>query len=227
MPGLLIENVAMRYAGLNAPVLAIDRLDIASGERVAIVGPSGSGKSTFVNVITGLERVTSGRVNWGGTDIAGLGEGARDRWRSQTIGLVMQDFHLFAGLSALENALLPARLAGAARSDVIERAKSLIGRVGLSRADQDVATMSRGEMQRVAVARAILREPSVIIADEPTASLDADSGAAVTGLLLDLAREARCTLLVVTHDVRLMDGVDRRITLDAGRIVSDGARVPA
>lgn len=225
MPDLLIENIAIRYPGLNAPVLAVDRLDIASGERVAVVGPSGSGKSTLVNLITGLERTTSGSILWGGTDLAGLGEGARDRWRGQAIGLIMQDFHLFAGLSALENVLLPARLAGAAKADMVSRAKSLIGRVGLSRADQDVATMSRGEMQRVAVARAILREPAIIIADEPTASLDADSGAAVTGLLLDLAREEGCTLIVVTHDIRLMDGLDRRITLDAGRIASDSARV--
>ena len=226
MPDLLVQNIAMRYPGLNAPVLAVDGLGVASGERVAVVGPSGSGKSTFVNLITGLERATRGSIAWGGTDLVGLGEGARDRWRSEAVGLVMQDFHLFPGLSALENVLLPAQLAGVAKPDVIERAKSLIGRVGLSRADQDVATMSRGEMQRVAVARAVLRRPGVIVADEPTASLDVDSGAAVTSLLLDLAREEERTLIVVTHDIRLMDGLDRRITLDAGRIVSDSARAP-
>jgi putative ABC transport system ATP-binding protein len=227
VPDLLVQNIAMRYPGLNAPVLAVDRLGIASGERVAVVGPSGSGKSTFVNLITGLERAAGGSIIWDGIELVGLGEGARDRWRSETIGLVMQDFHLFPGLSALENVLLPARLAGVAKPDVIARAKSLITRVGLSRANQDVATMSRGEMQRVAVARAVLRRPGVIVADEPTASLDADSGAAVTGLLLDLAREEQCTLVVVTHDHRLMDGLDRRIGLDAGQIVTDIIRVPA
>lgn len=217
----------MRYPGLNAPVLAVDRFAIAASEMVAVVGPSGSGKSTLVNLITGLERATGGSILWGETDLVRMGEGARDRWRGGTIGLVMQDFHLFPGLSALENVLLPARLAGVADAPMIERARLLIDRVGLSRPSQDVGTMSRGEMQRVAVARAVLRKPAVIVADEPTASLDADSGGAVASLLLALARDEQCTLIVVTHDHRLMESLDRRVALEAGRIVADTMRAAA
>jgi putative ABC transport system ATP-binding protein len=226
MPDLTVERLAVSYPGLNAPVLDIAHLSVRAGERLAIIGPSGSGKSTLVNLITGLERPGASQILWGTTDLARLGEGARDRWRGETIGLVMQDFYLFAGLSAVENVLLPARLSGLATLALIARARMLIERVGLTRPDQKIETMSRGEMQRVAVARALLRRPSVIVADEPTASLDAESGMSVAELLLDLAREADSTLIVVTHDHRLMERLDRHIALEAGRIVADTVRVP-
>lgn len=227
MLALEIENLAMTYPGLAAPVLVIDRLRIAAGERVAITGPSGSGKSTFVNLATGLERLSGGRIVWGAIDIAGLSESGRDRWRGANIGLVMQDFHLFAGLSALDNVLLPARLARAADSALTARARALIARVGLSRPEQRVETMSRGEMQRVAVARAVLRKPGVLVADEPTASLDPEAGAQVADLLLELSRDEGATLIVVSHDPRLTEKLDRRLTLQAGRISSDSAEASA
>jgi putative ABC transport system ATP-binding protein len=223
MMGLTIEHLAMTYSGLAAPVLSIDRLRLAAGERVAITGPSGSGKSTLVNLVTGLERLSSGRIVWGGVDIAGLSETSRDRWRGANIGLVMQDFHLFDGLTALDNVLLPVRLARAADAAVTARAQELLARVGLVRPEQRVETMSRGEMQRVAVARAALRKPGILIADEPTASLDPEAGAQVAELLLDLARAEGATLMVVSHDARLTERLERRIGLEAGRIVSDSA----
>ncbi|WP_137155819.1 ATP-binding cassette domain-containing protein [Rhizobium sp. FKL33] len=223
MLALRIEDLAMTYAGLAAPVLAIDRLSVASGERVAITGPSGSGKSTFVNLVTGLERLPTGRIVWGGLDIARLSESGRDRWRGANIGLVMQDFHLFAGLSAVENVLLPARLARAVDAGLADRARDLIARVGLGRPEQRVETMSRGEMQRVAVARAALRKPGILVADEPTASLDPEAGAQVAELLLDFARDEGATLIVVSHDPRLTERLDRRLTLQAGRVSSDSA----
>lgn len=226
MLSLSLADIRVSYPGLAAPVLVIDRLDIAAGEHVAITGASGSGKSTFVNIVTGLEHC-AGRIDWSGTDIARFSEGRRDRWRGANIGLVMQDFHLFAGLSALDNVLLPARLAGAASSMLLARAHALLARTGLSRPHQAVETMSRGEMQRVAVARALLRRPGVIVADEPTASLDVESGAAVGDLLIELAAQEKSTLIVVSHDTRMTGRLARRITFDMGRITGDTAALDA
>jgi putative ABC transport system ATP-binding protein len=220
---LNIENLAVSFSGLAAPVLAIDRLEIAAGSRVALTGGSGSGKSTFLNIISGLERIRTGRVAWGGQDLAQLSEGRRDSWRAANIGLVMQDFHLFPGLSALDNILLPARLSRVVTADLANRAHALLDTVGLNRPEQHVETMSRGEMQRVALARALLRSPGVIIADEPTASLDLESGDAVGDLLLSVAADAGSTLILATHDQRLVERLDRRLTLKAGRIVADTA----
>jgi putative ABC transport system ATP-binding protein len=193
MLSLDIENLTVAFPGLSSPALAIARLSIDAGSRVAITGASGSGKSTFVNIVAGLERTRQGRIRWNGEDIASFSESRRDRFRAANIGLVMQEFHLFPGLSALENVLLPARLAGAATADVIERGHALLGTVGLSRAGQKIETMSRGEMQRVAIGRALLRKPGVIIADEPTASLDAKAArrSAISSSILPLPKAAR------------------------------------
>ncbi|WP_337997983.1 ABC transporter ATP-binding protein [Oleispirillum naphthae] len=221
MLALTLENASVSFPGLAAPVLAVDRLAVAAGERLAVTGASGSGKSTLVNLITGLARADAGRIDWNGTDIAPLGEGARDRWRAANVGLVMQDFHLFPGLSALDNVLLPARLARAADAACVARGRELMERVGLSRPEQRAETLSRGEMQRVAVARALLRKPGVIVADEPTASLDAAAGAAVGDLLCDLAEAEGGTLVVISHDPRLIARMRRRITLASGRIAED------
>lgn len=221
---LNISGLSVSYDGLCAPVLSVNALEISAGEKLAITGASGSGKSTFVNVITGLERVRQGKVLWGGTDIAELAETRRDRWRGKNIGLVMQEFHLLPGLSALENVLLPVRLTRTMSSQYAERAEFLLGNTGLSRPHQKIDTMSRGEMQRVAIARALLRKPGVIVADEPTASLDPENGEAIGRLLVDLARVEGTTLIVITHDPRLAQRLDRRIELANGRIISDSDR---
>ncbi|TDX32580.1 ABC transporter ATP-binding protein [Rhodovulum visakhapatnamense] len=221
MLGLHLSSVEVAYPGLAAPVLRIPDLDIPAGARVAVTGPSGSGKSTLVNIVTGLAPPGSGCVLWDGTDIARLPEGARDRWRGANIGLVMQDFHLFPGLSALENVLLPARLSRVADTAMKDRARTLLAEVGLDRPGQPVETMSRGEMQRVAVARALLRAPGVIVADEPTASLDPENGAAIGALLIDLAHRSGATLIVVSHDSRLTARLDRVLSLSGGEILSD------
>lgn len=221
MLALSLDNIEISFPGLPAPVLAIEKLAIRAGERVAVTGASGSGKTTFVNIITGLERNRHGTIRWGDRDISTLSETARDRWRGENIGLVMQDFHLLPGLSALENVLLPARLSRAMTRESTGRANLLLERVGLARPDQRIETMSRGEMQRVAVARALLRQPGVIVADEPTASLDPENGDAVGRLLIDLATSGGITLIIITHDPRLAARAGRRIELANGRIVSD------
>ncbi|HSI39014.1 MAG TPA: ATP-binding cassette domain-containing protein [Xanthobacteraceae bacterium] len=219
MPALAIRDLEIRFPGLERPALAIAALDLAAGEQVAVTGPSGSGKTTLINILTGLEPAGRGVVNWQGTDLVGLSEGRRDRWRAAHVGLVMQEFHLFPGLSAFENVLLPQRLAHwrlapAARSE----AARLLERVGITQPDQSVETMSRGQMQRVAVARALAARPEIIVADEPTASLDAQAGAAVADLLLELAGEAGANLIVTSHDSHLVGRLGRVLRLDGGRL---------
>lgn len=221
MLALEINDLSVVFPGLSAPALEIGRLSLAAGSRVAITGASGSGKSTFVNIVTGLERAGSGSVRWNGEDICRLSESRRDRFRAANIGLIMQDFHLFPGISAIENVLLPARLSGVADAVLIARARELLARTGLPRPGQKIETMSRGEMQRVAIARALLRKPGVIVADEPTASLDAETGHIIGDLLLDLAIAEGSTLIVISHDTRLSDRMDRRLLLRSGRIADD------
>lgn len=228
MPELRVSDLVVRFPGLERPALDIPTLQLPAGAHVALTGPSGSGKTTLINILTGLDRAPAGRVIWGDTDIGRLGEGARDRWRAGHVGLVMQDFHLFPGLSALENVLLPQRLttfrlAPGRRAE----AHRLLARVGIERPGQKVETLSRGQMQRVAVARALVARPPIVVADEPTASLDADAGAAVAELLAALAREVGATLIVATHDARLIADMAQVLRLEAGRLVPAGANPAA
>lgn len=219
MLALSIEALKVRYPGLPAPALDIAAFTLDGGDRIALTGPSGSGKTTFVNVIIGMERASAGRIAWNGENLAELSEGGRDRWRARNIGLVMQEFHLFPGLSAVNNVLLPQRLSRfGLPAQTRRRALELLERVGIERPDQPVETMSRGQMQRVAVARALAAGPGLIVADEPTASLDAESGAAVADLLLELSREEGATLIAATHDERLIGRLDRTLRLENGRL---------
>lgn len=228
MRALEMEGVAVRYPDLAAPALDVPRLSIGAGESVAVTGPSGAGKSTFINVVAGLERPSEGAVRWDGEDIARLSEPARDRWRARNVGLVMQDFHLFPGLSAVENVLLPARFRHVRLPDGLHaRAAALLDTVGIAAGARGIATFSRGEMQRVAIARALLGRPGIVIADEPTASLDGDSGATVAALLTALARDEGATLVVVTHDPVLSERLPRRLVLAGGRCVGDTRAVAA
>lgn len=227
MLALDITGLDMRFPGLDTPVLSIPRLQLPAGAQLAVTGASGSGKSTLVNAITGLEAAPRGSVRWGDTDMAALSAGRRDAFRAAHIGLVMQDFHLFPGLSAFENVVLPARLSRRLTPAARERALHLLETTGIARPGQPIDTLSRGEMQRVAVARALLSRPGVIVADEPTASLDRLTGAAVGELIVRLARQDGATLIIVTHDPVLMDRLDRRIGLEGGRIVEDSTEAHA
>lgn len=218
-----IANLEVRFPGLELPVLAIEKFNLVAGGHLAITGASGSGKSTLVNAITGLEPIKTGKVVWGGTEISSLSAFKRDAFRARNIGLVMQDFHLFPGLPALANVLLPLKLSGRVKAEDRARALQLLETVGIARPAQHIETLSRGEMQRVAIARALLSKPGVIVADEPTASLDQKTGADVAELLVRLASEEKATLVVVTHDPQLMQYLQRRIRLEGGRIASDSA----
>jgi putative ABC transport system ATP-binding protein len=230
-PELVVENLAVRYCdGPDAvTALQIDRLRVPRGSLVVVTGPSGSGKSTLLYAIAGLIRAEQGRTLWDDEDILRLPESTRDRWRRHTIGFVFQDFHLLPELSPVHNVLLPASFERFAVGAALRaRAVALLGRFGVPQARSTTARLSRGEQQRVALARALLYDPPVILADEPTASLDVKAGAMVVETLARLATEDGRTVIAVSHDSALVSRFSTRIELDHGRIkIEQPERVPA
>jgi putative ABC transport system ATP-binding protein len=196
-------------------------LRIERGQFAAIMGPSGSGKSTLLGLLAGLDNATSGRILLDGEDITGLSEDRMAEVRGRKIGFVFQSFQLIPTLTAEENVLLPAELAGGGR-EAASRARELLDRVGLSgRLDHYPVQLSGGEQQRVALARAFITRPPILLADEPTGNLDGATGQHVLELLLELNRVEGATLVLVTHDASLAAHADRVITLRDGLVVSD------
>ena len=194
-------------------------LDVMPGEGVAIVGASGSGKSTLLALLAGLDTPTTGRVELAGADLFALDEDARAELRGRAVGFVFQSFQLLPSLTALENVMLPLELAG--RADAESAAREILGRVGLAERLQHYPKhLSGGEQQRVALARAFVVRPQVLLADEPTGSLDAEAGAAVIELLFQLNCESGTTLVLVTHDENLARRCSRVVRLAAGRIIA-------
>jgi putative ABC transport system ATP-binding protein len=194
---------------------------IPQGEFAAIMGPSGSGKSTLLGLLAGLDSSTSGKIILDGEDITGLSEDRMSEVRGRKIGFVFQSFQLIPTLTAEENVLLPAELAGA-DSGVVKRARELLTRVGLAdRMDHYPVQLSGGEQQRVALARAFITKPPILLADEPTGNLDGKTGTQVLEILLELNRREGATLVLVTHDPALAAHADRIITLRDGLVVSD------
>ena len=190
---------------------------LAARESVAIVGASGSGKSTLLSIIAGLDVPTSGTVRLAGIDLFKLDEDKRAAVRAKQLGFVFQSFQLLAHLTALENVMLPLELLG--RHDARAMARDMLGRVGLGeRLSHYPKVLSGGEQQRVALARAFVVDPKVLLADEPTGSLDHATGEKVMELIFELNREAGTTLVLVTHDNALAARCDRQIRIEAGRI---------
>lgn len=222
--GLVVEGDP-DTAPAPARLLALDRLEAEAGARIAVTGPSGSGKTTLLHALAGLLRPAAGRVVWGEDDLSTLSERARDAWRRGRVGLVFQDFHLVPELDILGNVLLPARFAGWRVPPALrDRAEALIAAVGLDRPRRRVGLLSRGEQQRAALARALVLSPAIVLADEPTASLDAAAAATVADLLLDLTGEAGATLVVATHDAALARRLGAVWTLCDGRLADDAPR---
>ena len=187
-------------------------------ESAAIVGASGSGKSTLLSIIAGLDVPTSGTVRLAGTDLFALGEDERAEVRARQLGFVFQSFQLLGNLSALENVMLPLELMG--RPDARRQATEMLQRVGLGeRLRHYPKVLSGGEQQRVALARAFVVRPSVLLADEPTGSLDFATGETVMELMFELNREAGTTLVMVTHDKAIAERCDRQLRIEAGRLV--------
>ena len=224
------RNVSQTYQSGGRPLTvlhAID-LDVAAGEKMAIVGPSGSGKTTLLGLLAGLDRPATGSIRLLDQDLASLSEDGRARFRAANIGFVFQAFQLIPTLTALENVLVPLELAGALRTtradELRERAMSLLTRVGLGdRSGHYPAQLSGGEQQRVALARAFAGSPRVLFADEPTGNLDADTGAIIIELMMELNAAAGTTLVLVTHDLDLAQRMGRTVRLAHGRVASDAA----
>jgi lipoprotein-releasing system ATP-binding protein len=196
-------------------------LKVYTGETLAVVGASGVGKSTLLHILGTLERPTEGRVIWEGEEIFALDDRRLAAFRNRKIGFVFQFHYLLPEFDALENVMMPALIARVPKSQAKEDAEAILVRVGLAhRLRHRVSTLSGGEQQRVAVARALVLKPEVLLADEPTGNLDPHSGAQVQELLLDLNREQGLTSVIVTHNLDLAQALTRQITLVDGKAMT-------
>jgi putative ABC transport system ATP-binding protein len=219
-PIAVLENVIKRYREGDAEHVVLDGASatIAAGEFVALLGPSGSGKSTVLNLLAGIDLADAGTVRVGGQDMGRLDETARTRFRRRSVGFVFQFFNLIPTLTVEENLLLPLDLNG--MEDGPQRAAALLERVGLAeRASSWPDQLSGGEQQRIAIARALIHEPQLLLADEPTGNLDEDTGVRVLDLLEEMTRGAAGTLVVVTHSEALARRADRVLRLQHGRLL--------
>lgn len=216
---LHVENLAKDYPTRSGPlsVLRGINLDLGRGDALAVMGPSGSGKSTLLHILGTLDVPTSGSVRLDGKDPFALPEAKLADFRNQCIGFVFQDHHLLPQCSVLENVLVPTLIGVDDHRAVAERARQLLDRVGLSdRLDHRPAELSGGERQRTAVARALIRKPALLLADEPTGNLDRHSTRTIGQLLLELPREQDTILIVVTHNQELADAFPRTLLMDDG-----------
>lgn len=216
---LQVEAVGKRFETPAGPIDVLRGVDFAArrGETLAVVGESGSGKSTLLSLLAGLDLPTDGRVCVEGKDLAGLGERELAAFRAARLGIVFQQFHLMESLSALENVSLPLELQRVQRAE--EQALAVLEQVGLAdRADHLPSRLSGGECQRVAIARALVVEPAILLADEPSGSLDVRTGDNVMRLLFELVEHKRTTLLLVTHSETLAISCKRRLHLVAGEL---------
>lgn len=212
-----LEKTFLSPDGQPGARIFVPELDVEAGEAIALEGPSGSGKTTLLHMISGLLAPDAGSVRFDGTELTEMGTKLRDRWRAANIGYVFQKLNLIDALTAEENVLLAARWNGGARGGARERARELLGRVGLSgRAASFPRQMSIGEQQRVAVVRAVLNRPRLVLADEPTASLDRRSAKTVLAVLRELCAASGAALIVSTHDEDVKREFSRRYDVRNG-----------
>ena len=219
-PIIEVQRISKQVADSTGTLTILHDIDftLRAKESVAIVGASGSGKSTLLSIIAGLDVPSSGSVTLCGTDLFSLDEDARAAVRSRSVGFVFQSFQLLANLTALENVMLPLELMG--HVDARALALDMLRRVGLGeRLSHYPKVLSGGEQQRVALARAFVVRPAVLLADEPTGSLDFATGETVMALMFEMNREAGTTLVLVTHDRAIAARCDRQLRLEAGRVV--------
>ena len=227
MQSLRLTGVRLDHRGGDGRpfrVLDLPALTIAAGAHIGLRGASGSGKTSLLHLIAGLIAPDAGSVDWGATRLSDLPVGARDRWRQRTLGFVFQDFHLIPELDVAANIILPLSFSQW-RIDAAQhrQAERLAARMGLTDLRRKAGVLSRGEQQRVAIARAVLRRPALILADEPTASLDAVHAEAVGALLVELARETGATLICASHDAALLARMDERLALGADAAAAIGS----
>jgi putative ABC transport system ATP-binding protein len=221
---IAVKGVSKRVVDASGALSILDdvEMDVAAGETVAIVGESGSGKSTLLGLLAGLDTASAGTIHLLGQELGALDEDARAALRARGVGFVFQAFQLMPHLTALENVMLPLELRGdVSRRQAREQAHALLERVGLGRrVSHYPRVLSGGEQQRVALARAFVTQPAVLFADEPTGSLDAATGDAVSALMFEMNRSHGATLVLVTHDLQLAQRCDRIITMRAGRLAA-------
>ncbi len=199
-------------------------LDVPEGEYLGLMGPSGSGKTTLLNLIAGLDRPSEGEVWVGQEQISAMSEAQLARWRTRSIGFIFQFYHLLPVLSAYENVELPLLLLGLSRTERRQQVMTALELVGLAdRIHHRPGQLSGGQQQRVGIARAIVTDPTLIVADEPTGDLDARSAEEILDLLVELRRSLRKTILLVTHDPRAAQRADRVLHLDKGQLVEQAA----
>jgi putative ABC transport system ATP-binding protein len=218
-PIIAVERITKQVQDSTGTLTILHEIDfqLPARQSVAIVGASGSGKSTLLSIIAGLDTPTTGRVRLAGADLFALDEDQRAAVRAEKVGFVFQSFQLLGNLTALENVMLPLELQG--RSDARVLATDMLKRVGLGeRLRHYPKVLSGGEQQRVALARAFVVKPAVLLADEPTGSLDHATGERVMELMFDLNREAGTTLVLVTHDRGIAARCDRQLRIEAGRV---------
>ena len=223
MPFITITGLNKSYSvvGNRLHVLRDLELSVEKGEMVAIMGASGVGKSTLLHVLGGLDTIDSGEVRVGAHDIAGMGDEARVAFRNRHIGFVFQFHHLLPEFTAVENAMMPMRIARLTVGDARPRAESLLRRVGLGeRLDHRPGMLSGGEQQRVAVSRALVMQPSLLLADEPTGDLDEATADSLHLLLREMHAEFGLTAIIATHNPRLASKCDRTLRLEGGRLVA-------
>jgi putative ABC transport system ATP-binding protein len=217
-----LDHVSRDYGeGKVVHALREFSLTVGKGERIAVMGPSGSGKSTLLNLICGLDQPTAGTIKIDAIELSGLSDDARTRLRREKIGMIFQTFNLLPTLTALENVALPLRLQGLSRSEAEKRARTMLTRVGLGdRLPHRPDELSGGERQRIAIARALIFAPPVLLADEPTGNLDSATGKEILDLIDDLHREFNTTIVLVTHNEEAAQHCDRILRLRDGQLVN-------
>ncbi|MDD4269576.1 MAG: ABC transporter ATP-binding protein [Pirellulaceae bacterium] len=221
MSDLIVDHVTKEYPTRSDPLVVLRGVsfELQAGRNLAIVGPSGSGKTTLLNLLGALESATSGTIRLDGQNPATLSDKDVSAFRNHKIGFVFQEHHLLPQCSVLENVLIPTLAGGGTKASDIDRARQLLDRVGLGdRLEHRPAELSGGQRQRTAIARALIRLPVLVLADEPTGNLDQSTAAQVADLLLELQEAARNMLITVTHSAALARRMQRRVELDDGRL---------
>lgn len=222
---LVLKDINKTYPSGNTQIQVLKGLsaDLKEGEITAIIGQSGSGKSTLLSILAGIEKPDSGEVWMNGVHFSSLNENEKTDFRGQNIGIIFQQFHLMSHLTALENVILPLQILGHSKKESVERASELLQMVGLEKRMQHLPSeLSGGENQRVCIARSLSTKPKIILSDEPSGSLDVQTGTKIMELFFKIMGDLKCTTVLVTHDLSLAQSCHQVLSLQAGQLCKAG-----